>query len=247
VTLPPTSPPQSLIGAAAGVESTLSRACPSLLRFAFDEFRLVQKPIRNDGFCGLWAIGEVENSPRRHLVDRALTFVSPITDLSKLKSDCNNKHVTTVLDHTGTNPYSDSAVAKMLERYTAWCSAVGDKSDRLDVQHWMELDDARVFALVHGSTYLMLTDSSQWPIRVYDGPNICHYKSVESFKELYKGKPLTKGIIFGGAHFNALVPINDKVTSKPSFPCTEDRKDEVASTERKSTHTPLPCCDLMIS
>ena len=51
----------------------------------------------------------------------------------------------------------------------------------------------------------MITTDANHPIRVYDGPDITHCKSPEEFRRKYKGPPLTKGLTFGGAHYNPLV------------------------------------------
>jgi hypothetical protein len=96
-------------------------------------------------------------------------------------------------------------VDELHARFDAQRDAVRSGVARLDTEFWMALDDVRVFALVFGSAYLMITTDRNHPIRVYNGPDIHHYKSPEKFKKKYKGPPLTKGVAFGGAHFNPLV------------------------------------------
>ena len=97
------------------------------------------------------------------------------------------------------------AIKKMASRFKAWCDGATAGDWVLTKKWWMEMDDLRVFALVFDSKYLMIVNHKEWPIRLYHGPDITHYRSVEDFKNKYDGPPLTKGFVFGGAHFNPLI------------------------------------------
>jgi hypothetical protein len=86
INLPPTAPAQSIVGAPAAVRATLCQAKPHLLQFAFDEFGLVQKAVWDDGFCGPWTISFIENTTRRHLLEKAWHFTTPLEDVDPQKA-----------------------------------------------------------------------------------------------------------------------------------------------------------------
>lgn len=90
-------------------------------------------------------------------------------------------------------------------RYGQWVRHLSEKHEYLPKRYWMELDDVQVLSLIFESPYLMLLRDENWPIRMYDGPKILHYRNVEEFSRKYNGEPPCKGFAYGPGHFNALI------------------------------------------
>jgi hypothetical protein len=176
----------------------------STLLWLWKTHGMMAQEIDGDGYCGYRTAATLEGLSLRQVVVAMHTAVATYNqELVELR--CGGRHCSLLKDSFGHYSFGPDQLKKRATRYGKVLQEIDAGRRWLKDDLWFELDDAKVLSVVFDSPYMMLINQKEYPIRLYDGADICAFKSTEDYESKRPGIQVTKGFGYSTGHFNALV------------------------------------------
>ena len=140
-----------------------------------------------------------------------LVLTAPILNTELVKLRCGGRHCSLLVDADGHRTYGPDQLSKLTSRYGQVLKSIDANKHWLDEDLWFELDDVRVLSVAFDTPYMMVLNRNTYPIVLYDGAEICAFRSPENYEKPLgrqrkrPGIEITKGFGYSPGHFNALV------------------------------------------